>query len=79
MKQIKIKKMDILVIKIEEEQNNIKEMESKDIINPICKENTLIDIKDYKINLNKCKNNHKNENILLNIFEETQKIKLNEI
>ena len=75
----KRKKMEILVTKIEEEQNNIKEIISKDIICPICKENILIDIKDYKINLNKCKNNHNNENILLNKFEDTQKIKLNDI
>lgn len=44
--------MDILVTKIEEEQNNIKEIISKDIICPICKENSLIDIKDYQININ---------------------------
>ena len=52
---------------------------SKDIICPICKENSLIAIKDYKININGCKNNHQNENILLNLFEETQKIRLNDI
>ena len=72
-------KMEILITKIEVEQNNIKEIISKDIICPICKENILIDINDYKINLNECKNNHNNENILLNNFEDAQKIKLNDI
>ena len=66
------KKMYILAIIFEEEENNIKEVISKDIICPICKENSLIAIKDYKININGCKNNHQNENILLNLFEETQ-------
>ena len=56
-----------------------KEELSKDIICPICKENILYDIKDYQINLNNCKNNHKIENILLNNFEGAQKIKLNDI
>ena len=73
------KKMYILAIIFEEEENNIKEVISKDIICPTCKENSLIDIKDYKININGCKNNHQNENILLNLFEETQKIRLNDI
>ena len=56
-----------------------KEKLSNDIICPICKENIFIDVKDYKINLNNCKNNHNIENILLNNFEGTQKIKLNDI
>ena len=73
------KKMDILVIKFEDEQNNIKKIVSKDIICPDCNENILIDIKNYKINLNGCKNNHTHENIILHLFEETQKIKLNDI
>ena len=45
---------------------------SKDIICPTSKENSLIDIKDYKININGCKNKNQNENLLLNLFEETQ-------
>ena len=64
--------MYILAIIFEDEENNIKEVISKDIICPTCKENSLIDIKDYIININGCKNNHQNENILLNLFEETQ-------
>ena len=57
-------KMDILVTNIEDELDDIKEIISKDIICPICKENILIDIKDYKIKLKKCKNKHKKYNIL---------------
>ena len=72
-------KMDILVIKIEDDSDGIKKLASNDIICPTCNENILIDIKDYKINLNDCKNNHNKENILLNKYEETQKIKLNDI
>ena len=38
-----------------------------------------MDIIDYKVNLFDCKNGHKIENILLDEFEETQKIDLNNI
>ena len=72
-------KMDIIVTKLEDEPEKKKKIISKDIICPTCNENILIDIKDYKINLYDCKNNHKIENILLNKFEETQNITLNEI
>ena len=37
--------------------NNIFQ-DSKEVICPICKENCLIEIKDYKILLYNCKNNH---------------------
>ena len=49
------------------------------IICPTCKENVKMDIKEFKINLYECKNGHKIENILLNEFEETQKIELDKI
>ena len=49
------------------------------IIYPTCKENVKMDIKEFKINLYECKNGHKIENILLNEFEETQKIELDKI
>ena len=68
-------KMDIIIKKNDENKN---EIISKDIICPECKENILIDIKDFKVNLYGCKNNHKNI-ILLNKFEETQKICLSKI
>ena len=47
---------------------------STDIICPICKENTLININDYKMNMFDCKNGHKMNNICLIDFENTQKI-----
>ena len=56
--------MDILVIKIEDDSDGIKKLASNDIICPTCNENILIDIKDYKINLNDCKNNHNKENTI---------------
>ena len=70
------KKMSIIVFEnneqTKEKENDI--IKSQNIICPICKENILMDIKDYKINLHDCKNNHKIENILLDEFEETQNI-----
>ena len=72
-------KMDIIVTKFEDESDKKEKIISKEIICPTCNENILLDIKDYKINLNNCKNNHEIENILLDRFEETQNIILNEI
>ena len=43
------------------ENNN--EIKVKEIICPICNENILIKIKNYKINLYDCKNHHKKDNI----------------
>ena len=66
--------MNILVY--ENNINTVKENEilSKEIICPECNENILFDIKDYKINLFECKNNHIKNNLLLNEFENSQKI-----
>ena len=49
--------------------NNIN---NKKIICPICQENIFIELKDYKINLHNCKNEHKLEYILKD-FVKTQK------
>jgi len=49
-------------------------IKSKEIICPECKESVLIDIIEYQINLNKCKNGHNINNILLKDFEKTQYI-----
>ena len=49
-------------------------IKSKLIICPKCNEICLIKIKDYKIFLYGCKNKHQNDIILLNEFENTQKI-----
>ena len=58
------------------ENNSLNEsmIKSNEVICPECKESILIDIKDYQINLNKCKNGHQISNILLKDFEKTQYI-----
>ena len=57
--------INILVYDINNNNNErINEKESKDIICPYCGENCIIEIKDYKINLNKCDNKHNTNNIL---------------
>ena len=73
------KKMNILVTKIYEDINENKKIVSKEIICPDCKENALLDIKNFIINLHACRNNHKSNNILINKFEETQIINLSQI
>ena len=67
-------KMSVLVFESEFEVKEKDIIKSKNIICPECKENIKMDIIDYKINIYECKNGHKMENILLNEFEETQKI-----
>ena len=71
--------MNIIVNKNEEDGNIIKEIISKDIICPECKENILIDINNFHINFHDCKNNHNINNISLNEYESTQKININKI
>ena len=73
------KKMNILVTKIYEDINENKYIVSKEIICPDCKENTLLDIKNFIIDLHDCKNNHESNNILINKFQETQMINLSQI
>ena len=53
--------------------------QSKDIICPKCKENILIKLNDYKIKLLNCKNGHNLKYILLNKYENTQKIDISKI
>ena len=70
--------MNILVDEIYKTKNDSFE-KSKDIICPICNENTQIKIEDYRINLNNCKNGHKLDNILLKDFENTQLLNMSKI
>jgi hypothetical protein len=51
---------------------------SKEIICPTCKENCLINFKDYKIDLN-CKNKHEFHSILLNQYNNCQLVDLSKI
>ena len=70
--------MNIIVFAKEEP---IKEgfTKSKYIILSKCKQNCLINIKDYKVKLYDCKNKHETDEISLNEFDSKQKINENEI
>jgi len=70
------KKMSILVYNIENNQNNKSKIKSKTIICPQCNEDIKMSVKNYKINLFECKNNHKKNDILFKDFESTQLIDL---
>ena len=72
-------KMKILVIEEDKimENENIKEI--NEIICPECGENILIKIKDYKINLYKCKNNHNIKDITINELNNILKIDITKI
>jgi len=65
--------------------NSINEIKNNNIINnkyfkcPECKENIRMKIKDYKIELYDCKNNHYIDNILLEEYENTQKMDISKI
>ena len=65
-------KMTIQINKINNEEESI--IKSKIIICPKCYECTKIKIKDYKINLYGCKNNHNINNILLDKYLDLQNI-----
>ena len=67
-------KMEILVIKKEDKNENKSIIDSKDIICPKCGEICLLDIKGYKIALYDCKIKDKIDNILLEEYEKIQKI-----
>ena len=73
-------KMKILVI----ENENVKPIknkiiESEEIICPICNESILIKINNYKIDMYKCKNNHRYDKLLFKEFINTQKIDISKI
>ena len=71
--------MNILVEEYKKEKIKKNEILSKDIICPECKENILIGLDDYKINLNGCKNGHSFNNILIKDFENKQMIDISKI
>ena len=73
------KKMIIIIIDSNEDQNKDTEILSKDIICPTCKEIILLNIDNFKINLSGCKKNHDIKDIKLNDFEKTQKIDISKI
>ena len=71
----------INILVYENNETIIKENEiiSKEIICPECKENILIRIDEYKINLYNCKNNHNINNILIKEYENKEKIDISKI
>ena len=73
------KTMSVLVNEIISKKLNINIIESSFPICPLCCENSILEIKDYKINLQGCKNGHSINNILINEYEKLQKIKLSKI
>ena len=72
-------KINIIAKKNKEDINEENKKISKDIICPECHESALINIKDFKVNLYGCKNGHQINNILLNKYEEIQKVDLTKI
>ena len=71
----------ITILAYDNSNNNVKsqKIKSKDIICPICVENTSIKIKDYNIILNGCKNGHLINDISLKEFEKSQYIDASKI
>ena len=72
-------KMNILVEEYKKEEIKENKKISEEIICPKCKENMLIKINDYRINLNGCKNGHNFNNILIYEFENKQIIDISKI
>jgi len=71
--EIKILVSDINDKNNEKIENKITLDQYKEIICPECGDSCLIDIKDYKIILNKCINKHNIEYVLLDEFNDLQK------
>ena len=76
---IKNKKMPVLVYKCIEENKKEVIIKSKDIICPQCQEPCRIKMKDYKIKLYECINDHITNNIDIIEFEDTQNINISNI
>lgn len=75
----KSNKIKIIANKIEETNKGNNLVKSKCVVCPECKENTFIKIKDYKIELYNCKNNHQINDILLDKYEQLQFIDISKI
>ena len=74
-----IDKIQILVLDSGKSINDKALIKSEFIICPICGENIIMKINDYKIFLSECQNGHRMNNILLNEFEKTQYIDMSKI
>ena len=74
------KKMVILVAESRDQEPQEELLQdSDDIICPKCEKFALMYLKNYKISLSNCQNNHNTNNILLPEFEKTQKINYSKI
>ena len=74
---IKSEENELQILVYELENDDKKEEKLKDsegFICPSCKEMCFFNISDYKIYLNNCKNNHCFSNLILNGFNELQKV-----
>ena len=74
------KKMNIQIININNDDIQMNSIiKSEQIICPICNENIIIKIEDYKIDLYDCRNGHNINNITLDEFNKNQQIDLEKI
>ena len=71
--------MRVLVNEINKESTKEVFMKSEEIICPKCNESIRIHLKDYKINLYECINNHKIDNLSFTEFDKSQNINLSNI
>ena len=71
--------MRIVVQEINKEMQKDSLMKSEEIICPNCYESIRINLKDYKINIYDCKNNHKVDNLTFNEFEKSQLVNISKI
>ena len=74
-KDEKQNEMKLLAYDFKEDEYDDLLVQSKEIICPSCKEICEINFSDYKISLGNCKNGHYFKDILLNEFNDFQKIK----
>ena len=72
-------KMTVLVYTNEVNNNTNNIIKSKSVICPECKEISKLKINNYKATISDCKNNHINNNLSLEQFEDSQKINLSQI
>jgi hypothetical protein len=68
------KKMLIVVYSNNQEVKENGIIQSKEIICPQCGKNCFLQIDNFKILLNGCKNRHKSNNIFINEFRKTQMV-----
>ena len=72
-------KIEVIVVKNNSNEKKSHLVKSKDVICSKCVVWAFIRIKDYKIEISKCKNGHIVNNILIKEFKDTQYIDLSKI